>query len=285
MKYKVATITPIWQKSLGAQESTSIRHLMTYLPGCEHVAICPRGLGFADRRFRVVEFAADYFRSTLTYNRLMTSREFYQAFRHFDYVLIYHLDALVFADEIEKWCQAEYSYIGAPLWINETINDVILSMPEKVTASTLADLAQYQIGILVGNGGFSLRKVQDHLETLESGRFFESADAYYRRKHSQQGLSQRALGQVTRVLKAMGYKNTVTWFINNFGGNEDRFWAENARIFNPAFRVAPPEVALEFAFEVAPTLCYEMNRRRLPFGCHAWAKYDRAFWAPYLIQD
>jgi Protein of unknown function (DUF5672) len=41
-------------------------------------------------------------------------------------------------------------------------------------------------------------------------------------------------------------------------------------------RVATVEDALQFSFETCPRECFEMNGRRLPFGCHAW-EYDRAF--------
>jgi hypothetical protein len=34
---------------------------------------------------------------------------------------------------------------------------------------------------------------------------------------------------------------------------------------------------------VAPRLCFELNGRKLPFGCHAWQRYDRGFWEPYLL--
>ena len=43
-----------------------------------------------------------------------------------------------------------------------------------------------------------------------------------------------------------------------------------------------PERALDFAFEVAPRRMLELNGHRLPFGCHAWERCDRAFWAEQL---
>ena len=42
---------------------------------------------------------------------------------------------------------------------------------------------------------------------------------------------------------------------------------------------------LRFSFEVAPRLCFELNGRRLPFGCHGWHRYDRTFWEPYLLHQ
>jgi hypothetical protein len=36
---------------------------------------------------------------------------------------------------------------------------------------------------------------------------------------------------------------------------------------------------------MAPRFCFEQNDMRLPSGCHAWPKYDRKFWEPYLLEE
>ena len=53
----------------------------------------------------------------------------------------------------------------------------------------------------------------------------------------------------------------------------------------PEFKVASLEQGLRFAFEASPRTCFEMNGGRLPFGCHAWGRYDREFWTPHLLRD
>jgi len=47
-----------------------------------------------------------------------------------------------------------------------------------------------------------------------------------------------------------------------------------------------PEVeeALKFSFGIVPRYCYELNNNELPFGCHAWENYDKAFWEPFLLK-
>jgi hypothetical protein len=64
--------------------------------------------------------------------------------------------------------------------------------------------------------------------------------------------------------------------------NEDAFWSFEAMQFDPLFRVAPLNEALKFAFEMNPAYCYNLNGGQLPFCCHAWARYDRAFWENML---
>jgi hypothetical protein len=49
--------------------------------------------------------------------------------------------------------------------------------------------------------------------------------------------------------------------------------------------VASVDEALRFAFEAAPRECFERNGRRMPFGCHAWEKFDRGFWEPFLLRE
>lgn len=48
------------------------------------------------------------------------------------------------------------------------------------------------------------------------------------------------------------------------------------------FKVAPMEVALKFSFETEVQKCFELNDYQLPFGCHAWEKYDLHFWKPII---
>lgn len=61
--------------------------------------------------------------------------------------------------------------------------------------------------------------------------------------------------------------------------NEDIFFALGDC---ETFHVAPIDVALKFAFEKNVRECYKRNNFEIPFGCHAWFKYDLAFWRPAI---
>ena len=69
----------------------------------------------------------------------------------------------------------------------------------------------------------------------------------------------------------------------SYGRNNDRFWSYEAPRYWPRFRIAPVDQGLQFAFEAAPRLCFELNHRRLPFGCHAWMNSIREFWKPHIV--
>jgi hypothetical protein len=56
--------------------------------------------------------------------------------------------------------------------------------------------------------------------------------------------------------------------------NEDILWT----LFVP-FKKPSCLEALAFAFEMDPEKSFELNRNTLPFGCHAWEKYDPSFWS------
>ena len=64
---------------------------------------------------------------------------------------------------------------------------------------------------------------------------------------------------------------------------EDVFWGTMAVTVDPTFKVAPFKTCLQFGFEGNPCLFLEKNHGELPFGGHAWPRYDREFWEPYLL--
>jgi hypothetical protein len=115
----------------------------------------------------------------------------------------------------------------------------------------------------VGNGGFSLRRVPAFLRVLESRRY--------------------ALGGPDRNWHAVGPRWPPGTARYRRGENSDGFWSFDAPRRHRGFRVASVEEALRFSWEVEPRRCFELARGQLPFGAHAWALYDRAFWEPYLL--
>lgn len=63
-----------------------------------------------------------------------------------------------------------------------------------------------------------------------------------------------------------------------FPKNEDFFWCYIVKKFNPFYTVPSADEALHFAFEMLPSQCFEKTNQQLPFGCHAWEKYEPEFW-------
>ena len=65
--------------------------------------------------------------------------------------------------------------------------------------------------------------------------------------------------------------------ISHIDVHEDFFWSKHD---SRQFRVASEDVALKFAFEKNVRKCFRLSNYNIPFGCHAWEKYDFAFWKP-----
>lgn len=66
--------------------------------------------------------------------------------------------------------------------------------------------------------------------------------------------------------------------VKDYAYNEDFFFS----VAKDGFKVASLSTALEFCFETHVRKCFEINDRKLPFGCHAWERYDYSFWKPYM---
>lgn len=89
------------------------------------------------------------------------------------------------------------------------------------------------------------------------------------------GLSLRNVNKCMELIE-----NSQT-FLSTYKGYEDIFFGISN---SENFKVAPTEIALAFSFETEVKKCFDLNEKKLPFGCHAWEKYDLEFWKPYIEQ-
>jgi hypothetical protein len=259
-----AVAIPVYKPELSAAERMSIDRTVDVLAGRPLFLVGPTRLenylGTACKRYqgrlRYKTFDDRFFAGIKGYNALMRSIDFYQAFSSHSHVLISQTDALVVSDELDFWCSQDFSYIGAPWFVGG-------SNP------------RWPLEFLgVGNGGFSLRKVSDFLRVLTT------------RTRIPNFIKSRAGGKVGLLNLPRRIKHE-RWFAYNIEplfprSNEDQFWGILVPAVHPFFRVPRPEEAIAFAFEVAPRLLYELNGKRLPFGCHAWERCDREFWEEKL---
>ena len=63
--------------------------------------------------------------------------------------------------------------------------------------------------------------------------------------------------------------------------NEDKLFSQAGTRFS-FFTIPKPKQAIPFAFEMQPKKLYDLNNKQLPFGCHAWWKYDLEFYEPFI---
>lgn len=274
---QVAVVVPVVRSPLSVDEEISLRHLRTHLGRFDRYVIGLQNLPVELKDFHLKPFPPSYFTGRYAYNRLLLKEEFYRAFPEYEYILIYQLDCLVFTSNLEEWCRKGWDYVGAP-WLKN-----------------LDDPTQGFSG--VGNGGLSLRRVASALAVLGSKQLLEDPKTRGRKAGRRSKLLYEHLDfapQLKRMaiatktfLHQYGYHNKVGWHVRQLAktnSNEDLFWSFDAPKIMTTFRIPEPERALEFAFEMAPRYCFRLNSGRLPFGCHAWAKYDRKFWEPFLLK-
>lgn len=100
----------------------------------------------------------------------------------------------------------------------------------------------------------------------------------YRRRVGNGGLSLRRVPKLHRLARNLMVL-TKRWPLN-----EDVFWSLFAGRYVPGYRVAPPATALAFAIEYEPAVAYVRLGNQLPFGCHAWERYDLDFWRPFFAE-
>lgn len=209
-------------------------------------------------------FAAKYFYDLGGYSRLLLNVDFYQAFASFEYLLLYQTDAFVFYDDLNNWCKKGYDYIGAP-WFEEF--------------SSTNRCASFITG---GNGGFSLRKVHTHLKVLHSFSYINPPGENWKKRMSGNLTAGKYLKEICGFFLDCTVRNNTYWLLNSFKGFEDQFWCLVAEKNFNWFTIPNYSEAIGFAIEMQPERVFGLNNQRLPFGCHAWWKYDLDFWKPYI---
>lgn len=256
----VNVIIPIYKEKLDTYEALSLRQVCHVLQNYPLTVIKPRGLDLQNlsRQYPLLafeEFDSDYFTGISGYNRLMMSEIFYQRFTDYKYILIYQLDAYVFRDELKAWCDKGYDYVGAPWLVRPIYSFPLLKLTSRIKKQYCEwfHLPNSQITrFKVGNGGFSLRKVDSHLKAVS---------------HLQ-----------TRIAEFLKHSGNHLF-------NEDVFFSIEVNKHGMNFTYPDYREALRFSFDKYPELCYHINTKRLPFGCHSWYKKRmKKFWFPIILR-
>ena len=272
---KTVVVIPVYKKEPSLDECCSLRRCIRVLGRHTLRLVCPESLDAAaynDVAGGVLpceRFRDEFFDSIEGYNRLMKSHAFYRRFRKYEYMLIYQLDAWVFSDELDAWCGKDYDYIGAP-WFEK-----------HGSREDGYDLW------CAGNGGFSLRRISTFMRVTNPRVRMKSCREIFRDEYH----SVRDLGHcLVRCLSPIVGNNTMRHYMKRgdvSGMWEDVFFSRGLVATRHRLRVPTAEEAARFSFEVSPRWLFEeMTRGKLPFGCHAWRRYQYdVFWDKYIRAD
>jgi hypothetical protein len=260
MSIPLCILIPLHRNLQTFEEKISVAFLNALFKNEKKIFLSPVGFQ-ADLFLSGAEFLflnKKFFSYPHGYNRLLLRKKIYTKLRHYKYMLIYQLDCIVFKNDLERWIQADFDYIGSPWFMDE--NKVSTDVPFSV-----------------GNGGFSLRKISTALEILSTpikrGSLFPVPHQY---APQPSGLKWFFWNCYRRFKQHSG-QWTVEDELENFFENEDVFWSFIAPKILPDYKIAPLQEALSFGMEVNPRMCVEMNGGEVPFGCHAWWKHDREY--------
>lgn len=256
-------LVPVYKDVLSQDEAASLRQLENVLGHWDIRFVCPESLDMSaydaitKAPLEKERFNESFFDGIAGYNRLMRDNAFYRRFEEYEYMLIYQLDAWVFKDELQYWCNQGYDYIGAP-WFSR--------------------FGTHEEGHKIwrcGNGGFSLRKIDTfiHCTSLDIPVY------------SLWGIISHANRHILRnIIRYIRYPNNMDWFINHLANTwEDAFFCCDLSETSLALKCPKPEVAARFSFESSPSYLFSLTRGKLPFGCHAWRKMQfEDFWSMYI---
>ncbi len=211
--------------------------------------------GAGEREVAVETFEDRFFQSVLGYNDLLLSETFFKRFAGSDYVLICQQDAIVLSADLETWLDTGFAFVGAPMF--EGYSEPVRPLRYLETL----------------NGGLSLRHVPATLSVFANAIFLPRTRLV--RVAEKLGLIRAG----NMILSLLGHRRLL---VRRAGLHEDVFWTRDVPRTMPEFTVPLPEIALRFAFETCPAELYDRNGGQLPFGCHAFEKYDPAFWAMHV---
>lgn len=257
-KNKVAVVIPYYKNELISSEQKSLQACVRTLGTYNIILITPKSLDKTEicqkyPLLKVKTFEDEYFHSLRSYNKLMLSENFYSQFTDYTYILIYQLDAFVFKDELQLWAEKDYDYIGAP-WIRSKKypfwGGIKKSQIKRIWYRLTYNKKRLYKSISgeIGNGGFSLRKVNKMLQIAR----------LYKEKIAKQLDDNKPF-----------YPEDV-WLLFELK-NKDR-------LKKPSFKEA-----LKFAMETTPNKAYQWNNNTLPFGCHAFSRNSyKEFWSPFI---
>lgn len=263
--HKVCVTIPIYKENPTDWEKASFRQVLKVLCNYDIYIYTHLGLDLSvyyniarslNKQLHIEYFDKGFFSSVKGYNRFCLTVDFYKRVSLYEYMLIYQLDAWVFRDELEYWCNKGYDYIGAPFTPPWGIKEW-----------------------LVGNGGFSLRRTSFHIRLLS---YKYPLSIFIDLKHGVRGF-------LKSIIKSFGVCNTVSWWVNYKYKQFNEDWLIS-NIFGKIskksiFQPQKPSVneAATFSFERSPSFFYEICGNRLPFGCHAFEKYEfDTFWKKHI---
>lgn len=161
----VAIVIPVYKELLVGNEKIAFFNTLKRLERAKFVLVAPDSLNlqwYIDiTEFQVIRFKDVFFRNEMSYSELLLTRQFYEAFLEYTYIVIVQTDVWILGDYDKLKLFLQYDYVGAP-WENGII---AYSYTMRGIARLPKFISQPQ-KVFVGNGGLSIRNVESHVKLL-----------------------------------------------------------------------------------------------------------------------
>ena len=156
-------VVPVYNEVPNELEKLSLKQLDIIVK--DDIEIClvgPNRINFSsyvelfnNNKPKHANFDDKYFESNKSYSQLCLSYDFYKRFDDYEYMLIYQTDCWIFRNEIKKFCEMGYDYIGGPIY----------------SPGSRWPGFKNSMRPVVGNGGLSLRKISTMLKLTDQNGY------------------------------------------------------------------------------------------------------------------
>ncbi len=262
---KVVVVIPVHKPALTQNELASLKQCYNILGSHPIRIVAPEGMDMSVYQnavpgCEVIFISPEWLSGIQQYNKLKISKYFYDLFKDYEYLLTYELDAWVFRDELLYWCDKGYDFIGAP-WF-------------EVSGKSHSNEFRG-----VGNSGFSLRSIKSCRRILRKIEILKKIRILWYQSKLQSIVRVEILFRRLSFLFSIKDIQAIERLIfDGWHPHEDDNWCIYVTAAFKDFELSNWEDAIKFSFEVNPDLLFRKNNLQLPFGCHAWEKYEVNFW-------
>jgi len=232
-------VTPIYKETPDPIEIISLQRLNTVIGHKDYDVyfITHKELNIDDYiklypNAKISYFDKYFFESTATYSQMCLNYNFYSLYKEYEYMFIYQTDCYLVYDNFSIFCKG-YDYIGAPIFSTDCGWPTIVEVNGK---------KEYKP--VIGNGGFSLRKIDTFLDiTNPNGEFRQTVNL------------------TDEHIKSLLF--------------EDLFICVQIPKYYD-INIAPLQIGLMFAWDMSVDVIYNLwNYKQLPMCIHAWDKNIR----------
>ncbi len=235
----IVVLIPAYKPAFDADEEACVKRYVKVLKDRDLVFTLPEGLDsrYYAETFPTVgqrRFPAKYFRNITGYNKLLLSEDYYNAFDKYEYMLIAQPDAVIWqdSDRLDEFAKKGYDYYGAPWEPARRIWEWTMAEKEGDKGLRVRCCKGKNDGIVMGNGGFSLRHIRHCRQLIHKFRW-----------------------------------RKIYWYIKR---NEDIFFGVFGRDSRMGFKPADISTGREFAAEY--DLRERVQKGDIPYAVHGWSK-------------